>query len=347
MNSIVEGLQRLPRRIWGAHHWVARHSSHLAAVPLEGPHFAAAHAKAPPVHLLLPNEHATLSVPREAGELEPHVPTMQALQQVGEMEWRSLAARTRAHTLLAGALEAVPLGTVHHGPTHRNVLLARDGGLSTIQIMRRWRQKVTCTGIPAHPCIFCGGPEDDAGHICLLCARDEAVARLLCGRVEEFTAELPLTDTAMEFLAWKEHSCRWTESLMTGVVPGDLKRLFAAVRAASSRGSSKAKLFIEDMIQIGEDVNARRNHSLTQIMQLPMQDRRKAVYVFLTGDTPLCPPAGRVRQLRPWNPYDGLRGNKRPFKGHRCMRCWCPSRASRTGRPCPRSPNGWRRWHGP
>ena len=81
------------------------------------------------------------------------------------------------------------------------------------------------------------------------------------------------------------------------------------MRAASSRGSAKAKLFMEDMIQIGEDVYARRNHRLTQIMQPPMQDRRRAVYVFLRGDTPFCPPAGRVRQLPPWNPYDGLLGN--------------------------------------
>ena len=67
-----------------------------------------------------------------------------------------------------------------------------------------------------------------------LCARDEAVARLLCAKVEEFTADLPLADRAMEFMSWKEHGCRWTESLMTGVVQGELKRLFAAVRAASS-----------------------------------------------------------------------------------------------------------------
>ena len=143
----------------------------------------------------------------------------------------------------------------------------------------------------------------------ILCARDEAVAHLLCESVEEFTAKLPVADRAMEFLAWKEHGCRWTESLMTGVVPGDLKRLFAAVRAASSRGPAKAKLFLEDMIQIGEDVYAKRNHRLTQIMQPPMQDRRKAVYAFLQGDTPFCPPAGRIRQMPPRNPYDGLPGN--------------------------------------
>ena len=227
------------------------------------------------------------------------------------MEWRSLAARTRAHTPLAGACEAVPLGAVHHGPTHRNMLRARDGRLSTMQVMRRWRQKLTRVAIPAHPCIFCGGPEEDIGHMRLLCARDEEVAGLLCRRVEEFTAELPLTDRAVEFVAWREHGCRWTESLTAGVVPGDLKRQFAAVRAASSRGPAKAKLFVEDMVQVGEDVYARRNHRLAQIMQLPMQDRRRAVYAFLRGDTPFCPPAGRIQRRPPWNPFAGLPGDLR------------------------------------
>ena len=141
---------------------------------------------------------------------------------------------------------------------------------------------------------------------CAYCVRE---ALLLCGSVEEFTAEPPLTDRAMEFLAWKGHVCGWTESLMTGVVPGELKRLFAAVRAASSRGSPKAKLFMKDMIQIGEEVYARRNHRLTQIMQLPMQDRSRAVYMFLRGDTPFYPPARREWQEPPWNPYDGLPSN--------------------------------------
>ena len=145
----------------------------------------------------------------------------------------------------------------------------------------------------------------------LLCARDEEVAGLLCRRVEEFTAELSLTDRAVEFVAWREHGCRWTESLMAGVVPGDLKRLFAAVRAASSRGPAKARLFVEDMVQIGEDVYARRNHGLTQIMQLQMQDRRRAVYAFLRGYTPSCPPAGRIQQRPPWNPFAGLPGDLR------------------------------------
>ena len=228
---------------------------------------------------------------------------MQALRLVREMEWRSLAARTKVHTPLASACEAVPVGAVHHSPTHRNMLRARDGRLSTMQVMRRWRQKLTRVALPAHPCIFCGGPEEDIGHMRLLCARDEEVARLLCRRVEKFTAELPLADRAVEFMAWREHGCIWTESLMAGVVPGDLKRLFAAVRAASSRGTAKAKLFVEDMVQVGENVYARKNHRLTQIMQLPMQDRRRAVYAFLQGDTPFCVP---VRRHPPWNPFDDL-----------------------------------------
>ena len=51
----------------------------------------------------------------------------------------------------------------------------------------------------------------------LLCAQEPAVAQLLCGRVEEFTAELHLTDRAKELLAWNKRGCRWTESLMTGM----------------------------------------------------------------------------------------------------------------------------------
>ena len=132
LSWIVEGLRRLPRRVEGPHHWVVGQSSHLAAVPLQAPDSAAARAMAPPVHLVLPKEHAILLVPGDNGELEPRVPSMQALQQVQEMWWRSLAARTRAHTPLAGACEAVPLGAVHHDPTHRNMLRARDGRLSTM-----------------------------------------------------------------------------------------------------------------------------------------------------------------------------------------------------------------------
>ena len=60
----------------------------------------------------------------------------------------------------------------------------------------------------------------------IMCARDEAVAQLMCTKVEVFIADLPVPDRAMEFMSWKEHGCRWTESLMRGVIPGDLNRLF-------------------------------------------------------------------------------------------------------------------------
>ena len=143
----------------------------------------------------------------------------------------------------------------------------------------------------------------------MLCARDEALARLLCESLEDLTAELPLADRAMEIMSWKESRCRWTESLMTAILPGDPKRLLATVRAALSQGPAEAKRFLEDMIQIGEDVYAKCKHRLTQIMQLPVHDWRKAVYAFLRGHTPFCPPAGRVRQLPPWNPYNGIPGN--------------------------------------
>ena len=339
LSWIVEGLRRLPRRLGGPHHWVVRQSSQLAAVPLEAPDSAAARAMAPSVHLVVPKEHAILLVPGGDGELEPRVPSMQALQLVREMEWRSLAARTRAHTPLASACEAVPLGAVHHGRTHGNMLRARDGRLSTMQVMRRWRQKLTRVAIPAHPCIFCGGPEEDIGHMRLLCARDEEVARLLCRRVEEFTAELPLRDRAVEFMAWREHGCKWTESLMAGVVPGDLKRLFAAVRAASSRGPAKAKLFVEEMIQVGENVYAAGTigspRSCSRRCKIEGEQCMRSCEV--------THPSSRRRVGS-----DGIRHGtrstaspttcRRPFRGHRCMRCWCPGRTSRTRRPCPRSP---------
>ena len=63
------------------------------------------------------------------------------------------------------------------------------------------------------------------------------------------------------------------------------------VRAASSKGPAKAKLFLEDMIRIGEDSYIRRNDRLTKIMQLPPGNRRKATYAGLQGDPPFCAPA--------------------------------------------------------
>ena len=63
------------------------------------------------------------------------------------------------------------------------------------------------------------------------------------------------------------------------VVPGDLRRLFAMVRAASFRSfRAKAKLFLEDKILLGEDGYARRNHRLRRIIQLPPGDVRRATY---------------------------------------------------------------------
>ena len=48
LNWMVGGLRRVPRRVGGPHQWVVRQSSHLAAVLLEEPDFAAAHATACP-----------------------------------------------------------------------------------------------------------------------------------------------------------------------------------------------------------------------------------------------------------------------------------------------------------
>ena len=124
---------------WRAHRWVVRQRSHLAAYPLEEPDFATTHTRAPPVHLMLPREHTALLVPDENGVLEPHMPSMRALQLVGEAVWDSLEALTRAQTPLAGACEVVPLGAVHYGPAHTDMLRARDSCLPTMQIMRPWR----------------------------------------------------------------------------------------------------------------------------------------------------------------------------------------------------------------
>ena len=81
---VVERLRRLPRGVGGPYHWVVRWCSYLAAVPLQDPDFAAAHVKAPPVHLMLPREHATLLVPDDNGVPEPHVPSVRALRLVIE-----------------------------------------------------------------------------------------------------------------------------------------------------------------------------------------------------------------------------------------------------------------------
>ena len=86
LTRIVEGLRHLPRPFGGPHHWVVRQSLHLPAVPLGAPDSAAARAMTPPVHLVLPKEHAIVLVPGDDGELELRVPSMQVLQHVREME---------------------------------------------------------------------------------------------------------------------------------------------------------------------------------------------------------------------------------------------------------------------
>ena len=214
--------------------------------------------------------------------------------------------------------------------------------------MRRWRQKLTRMAIPAHPCIFRGGPEEDIGHMRLLCARDEEVAGLLCRRVEEFTAELPLTDRAVEFLAWREHGCRWTESLMAGVVPGDLKRLFAAVRAASTWALPRPGSLWRTWSRLGKmgmpagTIGSPRSCSC----------RCKIEGGQYTHSCEVTHPSAR----RQGGSSSVRRGTRlpaspatcgQPFRGHRCTHCWCHGRASRKKRPCPCSLTGWRRWRRP
>ena len=91
LNWIVEGLRRLPRRVGGPHHWVARKSSHLAAVPLEEPDFAVALAMAPSVHLIVPKEHSVLLVPRDDGDLSRMYPPCKVSSKSGRWggaRWR-------------------------------------------------------------------------------------------------------------------------------------------------------------------------------------------------------------------------------------------------------------------
>ena len=109
---------------------MVRQSSHLAVVPLEAPDSATARAMAPPVHLVLPKEHPILLVPGDDGELELRVLSMQALQHVREMKWRSLAACTRAHTPLAVKPVQTPvaifgsLWVCIYGPASRHWLIS-------------------------------------------------------------------------------------------------------------------------------------------------------------------------------------------------------------------------------
>ena len=69
---------------------------------------------------------------------------------------------------------------------------------------------------------------------------------------------------------------------------------------------AKAKVLLEDMMLLGEDGYAQRNHCLPGIMQPPPGVRRRAMYSLLREDTPCCLPAVRIRQPPRGNPFDGL-----------------------------------------
>ena len=64
--------------------------------------------------------------------------------------------------------------------------------------------------------------------------------------------DLPCADRAMEFISWYEHGCKWTDSVIAGVLLGELRRLIVMVRATSPPGSVEAKLFLAHMILLGD-----------------------------------------------------------------------------------------------
>ena len=75
----------------------------LGAGSLEEPDFAAAYAKAPPVHLTVPKEHATLLVPTESGLLEPRLPPCGPSSRSGRhcgTRWRRTQGSTRRWRVL-------------------------------------------------------------------------------------------------------------------------------------------------------------------------------------------------------------------------------------------------------
>ena len=86
-------------------------------------------------------------------------------------------------------------------------------------------------------------------------------------------------------------------SLMARFVPGELHQLFAVERGTLPRGPARAKLFLDNMMLLGEGMYACGNGRLAGIMQPPPGDPRRVAYCFLRGDMPLCPPAGTSGQL--------------------------------------------------
>ena len=161
--------------------------------------FAATHNKAEPIHLTLSEEHTRLIMPSNDGAIVPDLPSVNGRRVFHEVAWDPLAAQTKAHTLIANAGEVVHLNSMHHGPTQRNVLRARDQRLPTGQAMRWWQQKVTRQVYPPLPHIFCrgGGAEEDTTHMRMVCERSLEVAKARCARVEDVIGDLPLANKAM------------------------------------------------------------------------------------------------------------------------------------------------------
>ena len=180
----------------------------------------------------------------------------------------------------------------------------------------------------------------------LLCARDEEVARLLCRHVVEFTAEFPLTDRAVEFLAWREHGRRWTESLMAGVIA--IRGPEAAVRGNAGGvvpGPCEGQAFCGGHGQLGKLCMPARTIRSPRSCSC----RCKIDGGQCTRSCEVIHPSAR-QQGGSNSVRRGMRSTaspatcRRPFRGHRCMRCWCQGRTSRTRRPRPCSLTRWRRW---
>ena len=72
------------------------------------------------------------------------------------------------------------------------------------------------------------------------------------------------------------------------------------------------------------------------------------MYAFLRGDTPFCPPVGKVRQQPLWNPYGGLPGNLQPTFQRAPLHALLVSRSYITYEEAMSSfPHWMRRWHRP
>ena len=86
---------------------------------------------------------------------------------------------------------------MRYGPTHMDMLHAKDGRLPTMQAIRHWRQKLPRHVHPPQPCIFCGGAEEDAAHMQSPCERSPEVAEVWFAGVEELRGHLPLAEQGL------------------------------------------------------------------------------------------------------------------------------------------------------